>query len=99
MNSKCEKIIWNQLRDRRLSNLKFRRQHPINKYIVDFYCHEKNLIIELDGPPHEITENRLKDEIREKELLRLGYKILRFKETEVFNNLGKVLNRIVDYTK
>jgi len=48
-STKAEKILWNELRNRKFNNLKFRRQHPIGKYIVDFYCNEEKVIIEVDG--------------------------------------------------
>lgn len=62
----AEKILWKCLRGRKFHGLKFRRQHPLHKYIADFYCHEKKLVIELDGEIHsgEINENYDRDEVR-----------------------------------
>lgn len=51
-STKAEKILWEHLRDKRMNGLKFRRQPPLDKYIADFYCHEKKLVIELDGSVH-----------------------------------------------
>jgi ribosomal protein S18 acetylase RimI-like enzyme len=54
----AEELLWHNLRNRKLDDLKFRRQHPIDKYIADFYCHEKLLVIELDGFIHNLQENK-----------------------------------------
>nr|MCU4177914.1 endonuclease domain-containing protein [Marinilabiliaceae bacterium N1Y90] len=65
-----EKLLWNKLRDRQLAGLKFRRQHPIDLFIADFYCHEKRLVVEVDGEIHEYQKEY--DEGRTAELERLG---------------------------
>jgi very-short-patch-repair endonuclease len=69
--SKPEAILWRWLRDRKMNDLKFRRQHSIGPYIVDFYCHDLNLIVELDGWSHDDTIQY--DQVREKYLLNQGY--------------------------
>ncbi|MBK9391289.1 MAG: endonuclease domain-containing protein [Bacteroidetes bacterium] len=85
-----ETLLWDQLRNRRLSGLKFLRQHPIvykadyrglNYFIADFYCDEKKTVIELDGPIHESTVEY--DQFRDEELKRLGLLILRLKNEEL----------------
>jgi len=75
-------------------NLKFRRQHPIDSYIVDFYCHEKRVIIEVDGGIHNLPEEREFDRFRENELKHLGLNIIRFKNEEVLNDLDNVLKEL-----
>ena len=89
-----EQIMWYLLRDRNFCDLKFRRQAPLGKYIADFTCLEKKLIIELDGSQH-LQENGIKhDKIRQEFIEKEGYKILRFYNTEVFNDLEGVLEKI-----
>ena len=63
-STKAEKILWEYLRNRNLDGMKFRRQHPIDKFIADFYCHEKKLVVELDGAVHDDKMNAQYDEAR-----------------------------------
>ena len=87
----AEKLLWEKLRNNQLEGLKFRRQHPVNIYIADFYCHKFKLIIELDGDYHDQEEQKQKDEVRT-EVLRLNdLKIIRFKNEEVEQNINQVL--------
>jgi len=72
-----EKVLWKKLEKNNFENLRFRRQHPIGKFIVDFYCHELLLVIELDGSIHNKPEIAERDEGRELELKKLGLTILR----------------------
>jgi very-short-patch-repair endonuclease len=76
-DTRAEKLAWIQLRDRRMFGLKFRRQVPIDKFIVDFYCHELRLIVEPDGDVHDEPQQLRKDKRRDECLNKLGYKILR----------------------
>ena len=76
-DTRAEKLAWILLRDRRMFGLKFRRQVPIDNYIVDFYCHELRLIVELDGLVHDDPIQTRKDERRNARLKHLGYRILR----------------------
>ncbi|MDZ4795203.1 MAG: endonuclease domain-containing protein [Bacteroidota bacterium] len=92
--TKAEKILWEYLRNRRLDNLKFRRQHPIDKFIADFYCHEKKLVVELDGAVHDDKMNAQYDEARTYELKWSGIKVIRFRNSEVENNISFVLIEI-----
>jgi len=78
-----EIILWSRLRNRGLKNLKFRRQHPIGGYIVDFICLEERLVIELDGWQHKIEERKIYDKDRTKFLEENGYRVLRFWNNEV----------------
>lgn len=85
----AERKLWQKLRSRNFFNLKFRRQEPVGDYIVDFICYEKKLIIELDGGQHnEFSE---KDIPRTKALEKEGYRVLRFWNNEVINNIDGVL--------
>ncbi len=88
----AEKRIWWQLRGRRFSHVKFRRQQIIAGYIVDFICFEKNLIIEIDGSQH--SEQTEYDRERTEKLTREGFKVLRFWNNEIFNQMDSVLERI-----
>lgn len=92
----AEQTLWNALRDRQLAGLKFRRQHPIDRFILDFYCHEKRLAIELDGGYHAEDEQRIYDEERTTLLAAQGIKVLRFWNHEVLNNLEGVLEAILN---
>ena len=90
----AEKLLWEKLRNNQLEGLKFRRQHPVNIYIADFYCHKFKLIIELDGDYHNQEEQKQKDEVRT-EVLRLNdLKIIRFKNEEVEQDINQVLTAI-----
>jgi very-short-patch-repair endonuclease len=88
----AELILWQRLRARRLEGIKFRRQQPIEDFVVDFLSFEKRIIIELDGGQH--AEDRQRDRDRDKILARAGFKILRFWNNEVLENLDGVLERI-----
>ncbi|MDD2656063.1 MAG: endonuclease domain-containing protein [Patescibacteria group bacterium] len=95
--TRCESILWNCLRNRRFYNLKFYRQYPIkfifdkkiNYFIADFYCHERKLIIEVDGKVHEFQKDY--DNMRENVLKEMGIKIIRFTNEEIEENINKVL--------
>jgi very-short-patch-repair endonuclease len=89
-----EKILWLHLRARRLAGVKFRRQQIIRNYIVDFVSQEKKLIIELDGGQHNNDENKYRDVLRTQVLQRDGYRVLRFWNNEVTDNLEDVLDVI-----
>lgn len=91
-----EDLMWQALRNRKLG-VKFRRQHPISDYIVDFFCAEHNLIIEIDGPIHNVLDIKEKDKNREAILKSLGYMILRFTNEEVEGDIFNVLNKIRNY--
>jgi len=86
----AEQVLWLQLRNRRFLNYKFRRQFVIEPYIVDFVCLDLKLVIELDGSQH----NEEVDAERTIFLTRLGFKVLRFWNNDVFTNLEGVLEQI-----
>jgi len=91
----AERRLWSCLRNRQLVGYKFRRQHPVASRVVDFYCDEANLAIELDGSGHYYDLKREDDLDREIELHEKGIRVLRFSNTEVFANLDGVLNEII----
>lgn len=88
----AEDRLWQSLRDRQIGGMKFRRQHVIGQFVVDFYCPEANLIVEVDGPIHEYTPEE--DSIRRAYLEGLGMRILRVTNDEVTHDLEAVLARI-----
>ncbi len=87
-----ENKLWSTLRGRQIEGLKFRRQHPIGPYIVDFFCAKHRLVIEIDGAIHDCQLQA--DEQRTAELVVRGYKVIRFSNEEIENNLGGVLEII-----
>jgi acetylglutamate kinase len=89
----AEEILWNSIHINEWK-LKFRRQHPIANWVVDFYCHPLKLVIELDGEIHHVEEVKRNDEEREKSLKGLGLTVLRFKNEEVYKNKKVVLQEI-----
>jgi cyclase len=91
----AEMSLWLHLRGG-LSGYKFRRQHPIGLYIADFYCHKVKLIVELDGSIHEKEEVKKNDAIRQADLEKWGYTIIRFSNDEVFKQLELVVMKILD---
>ena len=93
----AEKILWKELRANRLNGLHFRRQQIVHGYFADFYCHQKELIVELDGGIHNTQKQY--DAEREAYLITLGFRIIRFKNEEVIKNLKSVLQKIVDECK
>jgi very-short-patch-repair endonuclease len=90
----CEKILWQELRKKRKYYLFFRRQHPISRFIVDFYCHEIRLVIEVDGGYHARAEQRERDRNRTADLENFGLKVIRFKNDEVIGNIRKVSSEL-----
>jgi len=94
-----EEKLWWYLKDRRLLGFKFRRQTSIGGYILDFYCAEKRLIIEIDGEIHNKNDNREYDKIRDKFFKELDYKVLRFKNKQVDEDMNKVIKIIEENFK
>ena len=95
----AEAFLWNHLKNRQLEGRKFRRQHSIEKFIVDFYCYEEQLIIELDGEVHNEPKQIAYDDSRTKRLEKLGNRVLRFENKMVFDNLGSVVQEIKENFK
>ena len=92
----AERIMWDELKNRRLFKVRFRRQHPIDNYIVDFYCHEIKLVIEIDGEVHLQNEVIEYDDGRTHDIEKLGIKILRFTNEQVYYHRSKVIKKIMD---
>lgn len=93
----AERFLWGHLRGRQFFDFKFTRQHPIANCIVDFYCHEKRLIIEVDGSIHDEIEVKEKDQIRQEYLEGLGYNVLRLTNDQVLKNIDDCLSKIHYY--
>ncbi len=89
-----EILVWSRLRNRQLGGFKFRRQHPIGNYIVDFCCIEARLVIELDGDSH--AEQEEYDRKRTQELVAQGYHEMRFTNRDVLHNIVGVLEMILE---
>ena len=96
--TQAEKKLWAEIRNKKLNGLKFRRQHPVDRFVLDFYCHERKLAIELDGSIHDGKLNKEYDEARTAMLGGLGIYTLRFRNDEVINNIESVLRKINEVT-
>jgi phosphomannomutase/very-short-patch-repair endonuclease len=90
----AEQLLWSVLRDRRFGGFKFRRQHPVNSYYLDFYCHEARLAIELDVGQHNTAKGRLHDGGRTRSLEGSGIRVLRFWNHEILADTQNVLEAI-----
>ena len=93
----AERRLWSKIRRKQLKELQFYRQKNIGDFIVDFSCPAAKLIVEIDGGQHYLKENILKDEARDKYMNSLGFKVLRFSNNDVFNNIEGVVKRIYDH--
>ncbi len=91
----AEEALWELLRNRQLADLKFRRQHQIGDYIVDFFCAEQGLVVELDGSAHDTEEQKKKDKKRDAYLRSLGHTVLRFENHRVFDDTENLLTEIL----
>jgi len=89
-----ETRLWHRLRNKQMGGFRFRRQHLLGPYIIDFYCHEARLAIELDGGQHGEAEKGLYDRERTRFLEVRGIRVLRFWNNEVFHGLEGVLETI-----
>jgi len=92
----AEQRLWRVLRDRRLAGVKFRRQHPVGRYVLDFYCPALRLAIELDGGQHFEPQEIRRDAARTAYLEALGIRVLRFTDRELFGEADGVLETIWD---
>jgi very-short-patch-repair endonuclease len=93
-----EKILWNSIRRKQLG-CEFHRQVPINEFIVDFYCHEMRLAIEIDGISHEYQEAKINDVDRQKKIENYGVSFLRFDDELVKQNPDKVVSEIENWIR
>ena len=87
-----EKLLWDRLKQKQVCGLRFRRQHPIDFFIADFYCHEARLVVEIDGEIHECQKEY--DDGRSAEMERFYIKVIRFKNSDVKNNINRVISKI-----
>lgn len=92
----AEAILWARLRKRQVNGFQFRRQHPIVRFIVDFYCAEAKLVVEVDGSVHDEPGHDEYDANRQQLLDELGLRVLRFSNAQVFNDTDAVLDAIAD---
>ena len=95
----AEAILWTHLKGRNFRGKRFTKQHSIGNYIVDFYCASERLIIELDGEIHNRPDVAEHDEVRTEYFEKLDYKVIRFENKMVFDNLPSVLMEIEDNFK
>ena len=95
--TKSEILLWNQLKGGQLNGLRFIRQKPIGDFIVDFYCKEVGLVIELDGLSHQCNEVMDLDERKQLYLESIGLKVIRFEDEEVIRDIRNVM-RVIEHT-
>ena len=93
----AEAVLWDCLKNRQLHGLKFRRQHSINLYIVDFYCPSQKIVVELDGKSHYTLGGAAYDEGRDEVLRSMGIRVIRFENKELVDDIECVLKRIVEF--
>ena len=93
----AERVLWGRLRNRQLEGLKFRRQHPLGRFIVDFCCAQHRLIVEVDGGVHR--NQREYDEARTQVLQAYGYRVLRFSNEAVLGDVDAVLEVIAEVAR
>jgi very-short-patch-repair endonuclease len=90
----AEAKLWERLRNRQMGGFKFRRQHPLGAFIADFYCASCRLVIEIDGEVHESQKEQ--DEFRTYQFEQFGYRVIRFNNREVEQNINHVLEVILN---
>jgi len=93
--------LWSRVRKKQINNLQFFRQRPIGNFVVDFYCPQKKLVIEIDGGQHYWNENISNDD-KERDIYLsdiLGIKVLRFTNVDIFQNIEDVVHKIIEATK
>jgi very-short-patch-repair endonuclease len=90
-----ERILWAYLRNKGVNGVKFRRQEPIGRYIVDFVCYEQRLVVEIDGSQHAEAQRRY-DLKRDNYLRGMGYNVVRFWNSDVKENLEGVIHRVIE---
>ena len=89
----AEELLWERLRSKRLAGLKFRRQHPVGRFVVDFYCVDCGIAIEVDGPVHDSQDTE--DSARQQSLEERGIRFVRFTNESVLRDIDRVLRDIV----
>jgi len=96
--TKAEGLLWECVRRKRLNGLKFRRQHPLGRYIADFYCPKVRLVIELDGTVHNLKDQKEYDELRKEMIEVHRVRVLRIGNEEIEKDIEGVLRKIMDLT-
>jgi very-short-patch-repair endonuclease len=91
-STNAERLFWSRVRGRRLEGFKFKRQHPVGRYIVDFICIDAKMIVELDGGQHASSEA---DEERDLKLAKLGFRVRRYWNNDVLRNIDGVLANVL----
>ena len=94
--TKAEKILWERLRRRQIKGKRFLRQFSVGKYVIDFYCQELKLVIEVDGEVHYSNEQMEYDRFRQTEIENFRIRFLRFDNNEIFTSIDTVIMKIVD---
>jgi very-short-patch-repair endonuclease len=89
-----EKLLWEELRGNKVMGLRFKAQHPIDTFIADFYCHSIKLALEIDGESHNSEDQIEYDKNRNVIMNNLGITVLRFKNTQIENDINRVINTI-----
>lgn len=90
----AEELVWRFLRNRQILGYKFRRQYSVDHFVIDFYCAELKLALEIDGGSHNDPEQKKKDIIRQKYLERFNIKFVRLKDEGLFSNPNKTFAKI-----
>jgi len=90
----AEKVLWEHLRNRKMEGLRFRRQHPIDIFVVDFFCYEKMLVVEVDGGIHDELNQAERDNQRTIMLNKYNIRVIRFTNEQVMKEIRFVLNQI-----
>jgi very-short-patch-repair endonuclease len=96
-STKSEAFLWNYLKGKQIHGFDFHRQRPVDNFIIDFFCQELYLAIELDGYSHLLESSEHSDYRKEQKLDELGIKLIRFWDEEIFNDLDNVL-RVIEIT-
>jgi cyclase len=97
--TEAEKRLWSMLSRNQMLGLQFRRQHPINRFIVDFYCAKIKLVIEVDGNIHDIPENKVYDIGRSQILNDFGITVIRFSNDQIIDGIKNVIETIKETVK
>jgi very-short-patch-repair endonuclease len=92
--TEAEKMLWSALRRNQFHGYYFRRQHPIDQFIADFYCHEARLVIEVDGAAHDLEDQKEYDEGRSYEMQKWNITVIRFTNERIHENIQNVLSEI-----
>lgn len=99
IETEAEKTLWSKLSKYQILGLQFRRQHPINRFIADFYCAKVKLVIEVDGGIHDIPEYQDYDIARSEILNDFGITVIRFSNEQILEDLENTINEIIKITK